>query len=118
MRAETSNHWLGLNDMWTTIIFLVLGVTFPLLLNGQTFTNNILGSTFCIAAGVLGLRSARKAQLQSNRAEHVCLCLLGFGLGLFLVAGLPAAYESQQRFNKTMDEIRQKNMGLNVPDDR
>src|SRR5947209_2698466 len=49
------------------LLFLMLGVAFPLLLNGQTFTNSLVGIAFASAAVALGVGLARDMRATEAR---------------------------------------------------
>src|SRR5262245_22966021 len=95
--------------MWRVVLLLLIGLAFPMLLNGQSFTNYIVGSACSLAAAGFGLLLCQKPQY--SRAKRVTCCVatvLGSAWGLFLIACLPAAYEHQVRFNSRMREIVEK----------
>lgn len=89
------------------VLLLFLGVVFPLLLNGQTFTNSAIALA-CATAGVaLALPAARdpRAAPATRRVGRVCAAL-GVFLAALVAAQLPTAYRLQARFNRKVAELR------------
>jgi hypothetical protein len=91
------------------LISLIAGVLFPLLLNGQTFTNSLIGiafSSISVALCVIAERKARSFRETTWRGRVIAA--LGVLLAVVLLVQLPAAYTFQTSFNRSMEEIRQK----------
>jgi len=87
---------------------LLLGLMFPLLLNGQTFRNSLLGMAFALGsiALILGMKSDRPdRKLNPDGGRRV----VGLGILLIVALGvqLPSAYQSQIQFNRKVKELRQ-----------
>jgi hypothetical protein len=89
------------------VLCLFFGLVFPSLLNGQTFTNSVLGIAFATAAVALAIGPARNRNVSGYRlgASRVVLGL-GVLLAAFLVAQLPSAYRFQTGFNHKIQELR------------
>jgi hypothetical protein len=83
------------------LFFLMLGVAFPLLLNGQEFTNSLLGIACASAAVALALRP-----LRDGWGPEVIVVGLGVLLIAALLAHLPSAYRVQGRFNREREQLR------------
>lgn len=87
---------------------LLLGTTFPLLLNGQTFNNSLLGLGFALTAlalTVTGTASTRSAAIE--RGLPRIIAALAVLLAAFLLAQLPTAYHYQTNFNRRSAQLRQ-----------
>jgi hypothetical protein len=87
-----------------SIILLVIACTVPLLLNGQSFTNSLIG-IFCSAASVGLAFTARQDEpnwlWKSVAAMAIVLCVV-------LISLLPSALRIQQQFDATRRGIHQK----------
>jgi hypothetical protein len=86
-----------------SVVLLAMGCTIPLLLNGQPFTNSLIG-LFC-TIGSAGLAFASR-QVEPTwlwkpvAAMAIVLCVV-------LLSLLPSSLRTQQRFNATRDKIHQ-----------
>jgi hypothetical protein len=89
------------------LVFLLVGLGFTLLLNGQTFTNSVVGIALATAAVAIVLGPARddstpRARLWTARI----LVALGVLLAVALLTQLRSAYRFQSRFNRGVEQIR------------
>jgi hypothetical protein len=89
------------------LVSLLFGLMIPSLLNGQTFTNNLVGIAFTIAAIALAHGPARdtlasKASRLVGRAVLIVNVLL-----TVLLAQLRTAYGFQAEFNRRVRALRQ-----------
>ena len=90
-------------------VCLFLAVIFPLLLNGQTFTNSILGIAFAIAAVAFRIGTSWKARsIREVDRSTLVIAILAVNLVAFLLVQLPGAYTFQKGFNEEMGKIGQK----------
>ena len=85
-------------------LLAVASLFFILLLNGQSFTNGMVVLLLCIGSASLWL------PLVVKQGEHRRLAMI-VALGhvvlvVAICAQLPAQYEAQQRFNETMQQLR------------
>jgi hypothetical protein len=87
------------------VVCLLIGIGFPLLLNGQTFTNSVLGIVFAGAA--VGLAWDWR-DYEARRTARRIVAVLGVLLGVVLVAQLPSAYRFQRGFNRRVEQLRQR----------
>jgi hypothetical protein len=94
--------------MWGAALFFLFGVMFPLLLNGQTFTNYCLGIGCFAVAAALTIRLVRQQPPSYWRLEAGIMLGLAVLFATLLAAQLPQAYEFQSRFNRQMEELRQQ----------
>lgn len=85
------------------ILCLLGAVAFPLILDGQTFRNSILGMVFAGAALLLAMRQQTRAKhpFSSKLIAIVSPVVLGF-----LLAQLPHAYRFQTAFNQKLEDAR------------
>jgi hypothetical protein len=94
------------------IVLLLLGLALPLLLNGQTFTNSLVGIGCAGIAVPLALWAARDPRADGARPRAG---LMLAGLGILLVAAilaqLPSAYRVQDGFNRERERLRQRGQG-------
>ena len=90
------------------LICLIAGVPFPLLLNGQTFTNSLIGIAFSSAAVALCVAAERARSLGETTWSGRIIAVLGVLLAIVLLVQLPAAYTFQNSFNRSTEEFRQK----------
>ena len=91
------------------IVFLMLGLAFPLVLNGQTFTNSLLGLAGAGLAAVMALGPAWRGRPKASlgRARTVVAGLAAL-LSFALVVQLPSAYRFQAGFNRRSEAAREK----------
>ena len=90
-------------------MLLVLGIMFPLLLSGQTFTNCLIGITCAAAAAVLCLGPALNARSAgATRWASRAIGVLGLSLAIALAAQIPSAYAFQKDFNRRSEAVRQE----------
>jgi hypothetical protein len=86
-------------------MLLAVGMVLSLLMNGQTFTNNM---AFLLLAGVSGLLWAPLATKPG--CPHVSLArwtvIVHVAIVVAVLCNLPTAYKYQQRFNAKMRELR------------
>jgi hypothetical protein len=97
------------------LLCMLLGLAFPLLLNGQTFTNSLFGIVFASAAVVLVLgpaseRKAPRARLLVGRITVI----LGVLWIAALIGQLKSAYRYQSDFNRMIERLHAK--ALRSPD--
>jgi uncharacterized membrane protein HdeD (DUF308 family) len=91
------------------LVCLILAVIFPLLLNGQTFTNNLIGIAFVTASVALCIAPVRRARSIREASWSVgVMAVVAVLLGVLLLVQLPAAFTFQAEFNRSMERIRQK----------
>ena len=90
-------------------ILLLIAMAFPLLLNGQVFTNNLVGIVFaCCSLAVANVAYWRIAERDRKRfwcSLTGCVALL---LAVVLAIQLPSAYAFQQNFNRHIDELQHR----------
>ena len=88
---------------------MLLALSFPLLLNGQTFTNDLLGIGFAAIGIALTIKTARgEQQPTATRKMARIIVWSGIALTLLLIAMLPSAYRSQTGFNRRTRELHQR----------
>jgi heme O synthase-like polyprenyltransferase len=103
-RAETSVMRIGL-----AAFLLFLAMLFPLLLDGQAFSNDVLGISLAAGAVALTIREAREARGRSAmRTMTRVIAYSGILLMVLVFSMLPSAYRSQKSFNRMMNEMRQR----------
>ncbi len=90
------------------VLSLLLGIAFPLLLNGQPFSNNLLGIGFALGAVslILGRSLGRGVPKPDLRAGDKVVIGLAVVLVVFLAVQLPSAYRFQADFNRKVKELR------------
>jgi hypothetical protein len=90
------------------MLFPTLGLAFPSLLNGQTFTNSLVGIACPSAAVAPGAGLARdpRARAARLRAGRIVVGLAVL-LAAALLAQLPSAYRFQAGFNRRLEQLRQ-----------
>jgi hypothetical protein len=97
---------------------LALGFAFPALLNGQTFSNGLVGLA-CAATAVGLVLNDGQGHGTSHRFARRVVVVLGSLLAVLLVAQLPSAYRFQVKFNQKRQELRLKRkagrVGTSVP---
>ncbi len=87
------------------LICLILGVLFPLLLNGQTFTNSLIGIAFSSTSVALCVAAERKTHsIRETTWRGRVIAALGVLLAVMLLVQLPSAYTFQSFFNRPMEE--------------
>ena len=89
--------------------FLLLGLAFPLLLNGQEFTNELLGIAFATAALLVGAEIAplRRDRTHWKPDASAIIAVLSGLLILVLLMQLPSAFRTQRDFHRSMKRARQ-----------
>jgi hypothetical protein len=81
------------------------GVLFPLLLNGQTLTNSLIGIAFSSTSVALCVASERKARLvRETTWRGRVIAGLGVLLAVILLVQLPSTYTFQSSFNSPLEE--------------
>ncbi len=90
------------------VLSLLLGIAFPLLLNGRPFSNNLMGIAFALVAAalILGKSRRRRAEESGLGAGDRVVVGLAVLLALALAVQLPSAYRFQVDFNRKVKEIR------------
>lgn len=102
--------------MFLAIFLLILGMVIPLLLNGQTFTNSIIG-ILCLSVSV-AICLFSEYQATADSKGGVSRRIVG-GLSVFVIVRLlmqmPSNYEFQTRFNQTTERLRERAKFKTVP---
>jgi hypothetical protein len=95
--------------MWTALLLLFLGFFPQLMLDGQTFTRDIMGIVFFSTAVFLALRLIR-ASRTGRVGLWACrlVAVIGTLFSALLTLQLHESYRFQTRFNSKMQQIRQK----------
>ena len=90
------------------VLLLVPGLAFPLLLNGQEFTNSLVAMVCALGAValVLGPMIRRRGTRRSTPVGGKFVLGLGLLLTVGLAVHLPTAYRVQSQFNRRMQELR------------
>jgi hypothetical protein len=88
------------------IVVILLAVAFPLLMNGQTFTNSIVGIACSLAAAGLIHRRSRDATATPGPGARRVLLVILILWAVMLTLSLPGNYEFQMLFNAKMAELR------------
>jgi hypothetical protein len=87
------------------LICLILGVLFPLLLNGQTFTNSLIGIAFASTSVAVCVAAERKTlSIRETTWRGRVIAALGVLLAVMLFVQLPSAYTFQKGFNRPIEE--------------
>jgi hypothetical protein len=97
------------------IILLAVGLVFQALLNGQTFTNGLIGLACALASVAVALSAARDRHAPST--AHVwarVVAALAILLTIIVAAGLPSAYRFQAGFNRRVKELRRQRQGADT----
>jgi hypothetical protein len=96
-----------------SVILLLVGASFLLLLNGQHFTNRLMLLAFVSASGLLWARYRYRLLARANDADGVDVAGAGrFALVVHLIllialaATLPSTYASQNEFNEGLKRIK------------
>jgi hypothetical protein len=86
-----------------SVVFLILGLVFPSLLNGQEFTNSSLGILCAFLSIAFGRRSALDpARRPAERALGRITAAFAVLVAAILLSQLPSAYRVQERFNRRL----------------
>ncbi len=90
-------------------VLLLIAVAFPLILDGQVFTNSLIGMVFGFGAFVVAMVSYSRADVKTTTQFW---CALTGGVAAVLVVALavklPKAYEFQSSFNRQVDAVQQR----------
>ena len=90
-------------------VLLLIAVAFPLILDGQVFTNSLIGIVFGLWAFVVAMISYSRADVKSTKQFW---CALTGGVAAVLVVALavklPNAYAFQSSFNRQLDAAQQR----------
>jgi hypothetical protein len=90
------------------LVSLLFGLMIPSMLNGQTFTNNLVGIGFTIAAIALAHGPARDTlSSKASRLLGRAVLIVSVLLTVLLVAQLRTAYRFQAEFNRRARALRQ-----------
>jgi hypothetical protein len=93
----------------SSVVLLVLGLALPLLLDGQTFTNGLLGIGCASGACALGMSIASQKELTATKRFHGRLIgVLGALVIVLLAVTLRGAYREQRAFNRLRGELHRK----------
>jgi hypothetical protein len=98
--------------MLSAIVLLLVGLMFPLLLNGQTFTNSIIGICFLVGSAVMSVCDL--ARTDRYAAPFKVFLGLAVLLILILLIRLPTEYAFQTRFNQRREDARQRDLRANA----
>jgi hypothetical protein len=91
----------------TALVFLLVGLGFTLLLNGQTFTNSLVGIALASAAIAIAFGPARDDSAPRARLWKARILVgLGVLLAVALLTQLRSAYRFQSGFNRRVVRIR------------
>jgi hypothetical protein len=89
------------------VFLLMIALMLSALLNGQPFTNSLIGLSCALGACALALAPARDAQATNTRRLAGRIVVgLSLVLAVALAAQLPSAYRFQAGFNRRVKEIR------------
>lgn len=92
------------------ILLLLVGLAFPLLLNGQAFSNSLFGIACALGASGWAFTLRRRVDSMPSRRRLASVVLaIALLWAVFLIVRLPGAYEFQNTFNEKMEKIRQEN---------
>jgi hypothetical protein len=92
--------------MLVALLFLILGLMFPLLLNGQTFTNSLAGIFLLgLAAFLCFVEDKRRNDAKTRIFPRIVAAIAVFFIAILIVF-LPGNYSFQARFNERRSEIR------------
>lgn len=90
------------------LVLLLIGLTIPLLLNGQSFTNNLVGIAFTSAAIALAHGPAQDALTpKASRLVGRVVVVVSVLFVVLLVAQLRTAYRFQAQFNRKVRALRE-----------
>ena len=89
------------------IVLIVVGLAFPLLLNGQVYTNHLVaiacfGTIVVLEFGVCWMRDRSGTRL----GIHPWMVLCSILVVILLATTLPSAFVQQEGFNKAVDRVR------------
>jgi hypothetical protein len=102
--------------MLLTVFLFIVGIGFPLLLNGQTFTNSIVGIVFLCATVIRCVVLERRADVDDKiYVSRRVVASLAVLVMVIVSLQLPANYERQNRFNRGVETFRQAEHRLNFP---
>ena len=104
--------------MLLAIFLFILGIAIPLLLNGQTFTNGIVGIVFLSASAVRCVILERRAGVDDDEYVYrrivAGLCVI---IIVMLILQMPANHEFQSQFNQGVEKLRQAEQQVGFPND-
>jgi predicted ABC-type exoprotein transport system permease subunit len=92
--------------MLLACLLLLLGLAFPLLLNGQTFTNSLFGICFLTGAATICFALEKRSKTTKGRMVRRVIAGIAVFVISILVVLLPANYKFQVQFNKPIDQKR------------
>ncbi len=104
----TANHGrrTPLRHRWqtpTSVLLMVIGTMFLLLLNGQEFTNSIVFLVCWVTS--LGIWLMKPAQRPRKIGVVLLIGLHVVTIG-FVLSGLRASYQFQKKFNQRINQMR------------
>ena len=95
--------------MTLATLLLAASLIFPVLLNGQTFTNSLVGIACAVASVAMAVRPARdRGGPGARRLWGGIVSGLGVLVAVVLAVGLPSAYRFQTGFNRRVKDLRRQ----------
>ena len=86
----------------------IFGMLFLLLLNGQVFTNALVFLACVFLSGLLWVRLLVRSVVDERRHLALKAVILHLMVLVGFSTGLPKKYRWQQRFNNSVNELREK----------